>query len=118
LNSDEICFEFVRLCGMLDYENTNSKGIRRHNKAMHGLRRLSERIVEENADVKEIFLRLLEHSDPQVRLSAATNALRFNLCSKRAEEVLKQLTTTESFFAFEAEMALRVWRGEFSENQL
>lgn len=120
MSDEELYSEFVQLCGMTDVETKNPtrEGIRLHNKAMTKLRKLSTKIAEESANAEVIMSRLMENDDPSVRLEAAANALRLNLCIEKAEEVLEQLTTVGRNISFDAEMTLRVWRGEFPGNHL
>ena len=73
------------------------------------------RLLKENSRLTEL-ISLFNHENLSVRKEAATYTLQ--LPRSGAEKALKSLSKHRSLIGFEAEMNLKIWRGEFPDLKL
>lgn len=84
-----------------------------HNEYADRVFEINAELIRRGGQAWKVMMPLLEHRDPQVRLSAACLLLRFDVES--AVPVLQALTKImHQEISFNAEMTLRQWeKGEF-----
>jgi len=77
-------------------------------------------IAEDLKLAEEIYDLLLEHSCITVKILSAVQCLKLNIYVGRSVEILEKLTqrTDIGIKRFDAEMCLRVWRGEVPNRTL
>ena len=90
-----------------DYK-TNNKEFKKRNKLF--------KILEEDLDMaKEVYEQLLAHDCITTKISAASECLKLGIYTSKAEQILEEISKREDIGIrrFNAEMVLKVWRGEF-----
>ncbi|MBQ7874929.1 MAG: hypothetical protein IJ306_07225 [Oscillospiraceae bacterium] len=109
---------FKNICSNLSDTDTRKSAIKKHNSAMLQLRAYSDKLCS-NEDFSElVFNELLLDENKRVRQSAAANALRHNICVDKSKNVLETIAKEGGLSGFEAEMTLKVWRGEVHDSHL
>lgn len=69
--------------------------------------------VSDLAFKTEVYTQLLQTTDAVIQLNAATFALKYGVCKDSAILALEHLQhVANPMIVFDAEMTLRVWRGE------
>ena len=107
---------FTTLCAQLctDCHSYTAAKVRQHNGAMRQLSAWAEKINAADAAFQtEVYTRLLQSTDAVAAVNAASLALKYGVCTDTAVLVLERLQREAApLTAFDAEMTLRVWRGE------
>lgn len=107
---------FTALCTQLcvDRQSYTAANVRRHNRAMQKLSIWAEKLnVSDLAFKTEVYTQLLQNTDAVIQLNAASFALKYGVCKDSAILALEHLQHgANPMIAFDAEMTLRVWRGE------
>lgn len=117
MNLHQVTEEFTALCSRLckDSHSYTAINVRRHNRAMQRLSIWAMRLSYEALAIQtEVYTHLLQNADEIVKLNAASFALKYGVCKDMAVSVLEHLQLEAMpLVAFDAEMTLKVWRGEF-----
>lgn len=116
MNLNQATEKFIVLCSQLcvDRQSYTAANVRRHNRAMQKLSIWAEKLnVLDLAFKTEVYTQLLQTTDAVIQLNAATFALKYGVCKDSAILALEHLQHgANPMIAFDAEMTLRVWRGE------
>ena len=116
MNLNQATEKFIALCSQLcvDRQSYTAANVRRHNRAMQKLSIWAEKLnVLDLAFKTEVYTQLLQTTDAVIQLNAATFALKYGVCKDSAILALEHLQHgANPMIAFDAEMTLRVWRGE------
>lgn len=91
-NEQKIMDEYVRLAGLWD-EAVRSGNPRSANKYNKSLTNLTNEVKENELVFKKVLSKLLEHSEPSVRLFAAADSLKTETNLPAAEKVLNEIST-------------------------
>jgi len=111
--------QYIRLCSQLcqkpsDYTKEN---VRKHNKAMRELLRLTDKIKRSPEIMGAVFSVLLNQSDAYVRQNAATTCLNMGIHTAKAVGILEQISKSKDrMAAMGAQRTLRIWKGELDAN--
>lgn len=116
LNLNQSTEKFIALCSQLcvDSQSYTAANVRHHNRAMQKLSVWAEELNTAPVAFQiEVYTQLLQATDAVIQLNAASFALKYGICKDGAILVLEHLQRgTNPLIAFDAEMTLRVWRGE------
>jgi hypothetical protein len=109
VKSDRI-IESVRMTG--DYRTNNREAKK--------LLRLFAIVKDDLTLAEEVYSRLLLHDCVTTRVWAASDCLRLGIFVQEAVRVLEEISKRDDLgmISFDADMALRVWRGEFPGRSL
>lgn len=113
-NLDAKVTQYINLCTSLhaQREKMTKRTVKKYNKTFDILYKYAQALSEDQ-DAPKIFQILLDSEDCSVKLYAAVHCLKYGLHISQAESILMQISLVEdAFAAFDAEMALKVWRGE------
>ena len=117
MNLNQATEKFTALCSRLckDNHSYTAINVRRHNQAMQQLSIWAMSLSYEALAIQtEVYTHLLQNADEIVKLNAASFALKYGVCKDMAVSVLEHLQLEAMpLVAFDAEMTLKVWRGEF-----
>ena len=119
-NFDAKVTQYINLCTALHVqrEKISKRTVKKYNKTFDTLHEYVQ-VLSESQDAPRIFQTLLDAEDCSVKLYAAVHCLKYGLHISQAESILTQISLGEdSFAAFDAEMALKVWRGEIPSKTL
>ena len=70
--------------------------------------------LSQNRDLAiEVFSTIMNSDNDKAKSIAAADSIRMNIMLEQATTVLEELAKRNDFVGFEAELVLRIWKGEF-----
>jgi len=109
--SDDTIFELAKLyqdAALQHGHGLDTGDSKTANKQYHALRAIEKELRRRGSDGFALFVNLMHHEAPWVRLAAAAYGLRF--APAQAETVLQELVSLSGTCGFTAEMTLAEWR--------
>lgn len=111
--------EYITLC-IKKHQYTLDGDFRQNNKAM---KRINEiyKIIENNvAEDGDFLIKQLDSKEVGVRLTSASHCLKLGIAVSKAIKTLKKISKNKKYgiLSFDAEMVLRVYRGEILNRKL
>ena len=124
MTKEEYVNKFIELCDYeIDYASNAS--VKENNKRARKFLKMQNNITENDYDREFIFNVLLKHSSDRVKSNAAAQCLSLGINIEEAKNVLSEVSKKlnsdeldERLTAFNAEMCLRVYNGEFPGKKL
>jgi len=77
------------------------------------INKIFEDLKNDGELAREVIGAILKSDSIRARSLAAVNALRLNIYIEESIEALEDISKDSSIIGFGAEMALKIWRGEF-----
>jgi len=124
MTNEEYIEEFIQLTSYkIDY--SSKKDIRKNNRDAKKLIKMRNIIKNNREMFMEVYCFLLKSDNKKVQVSAAVDCLNSDVYIEEALEILNEVSQEvnsdeldERLTAFSAEMALRIYNGEFPGKKL
>lgn len=119
VSAQELIALIVQSCEIID-KAAETGDYKINNREMNQCIKLHNFIAEDLKLAEEIYGLLLEHSCISVKIACAFQCLKLDIYVDKSVNILDKLTkrTDIGIRRLDAEMCLRVWRGEFSNKTL
>ena len=113
-NADELIALQIKSDEIIDSLDM-ATGTRIHNREMKKKAKLFDSMKHDVELSKKVLFQLLAYDRIITRISASAECLKLGVFIKEAEDILQDIAsrTDIGISAYNAEMVLRVWRGEF-----